>query len=94
MEYVTILERFLKEIQGNGRISPGHISLFVTIVQCWHDNGCAGPICVFGKELMAKSKLSTGTFHRVIRDLNEFGYIRYVPSYNHFLGSLVYVVGK
>lgn len=32
------------------------------------------------------------TYQRCMMDLKQFGYIRYFPSYNPFLGSLVYLL--
>lgn len=32
------------------------------------------------------------TYHKCIKDLNDFGYISYQPSYNPRVGSRVYLV--
>jgi hypothetical protein len=43
------------------------------------------------RELMAFSKIaSVATYHKCIRELDAFGYIRYYPSYHPKLGSQVY----
>ncbi|WP_454803175.1 hypothetical protein [Mucilaginibacter phyllosphaerae] len=43
------------------------------------------------RELMAFSKIaSIATYHKCIRELDAFGYIRYQPSYHPKLGSRVY----
>jgi len=34
---------------------------------------------------------SNATYHKCIKELNEFGYLRYSPSYNPYKGSLVYL---
>ena len=31
------------------------------------------------------------TYYKILQDLHAFGYIRYIPSYNIFLRSLVYL---
>jgi hypothetical protein len=42
---------------------------------------------------MEAAKISgLATFHKCIRDLNHFGYIRYLPSRNPAVSSLVYIV--
>jgi hypothetical protein len=41
---------------------------------------------------MRVSKIcSKVTYHKCIRELNNYGYLRYEPSYNPFKGSLVYL---
>jgi len=86
------LTEFFLSIREDPRIGPVHISLFMAIVQHWNNNNCKNPICVFGKELMELAKISgVATYHRSIRELNEYGYIKYEPSYNHFSGSLIYL---
>lgn len=50
---------------------------------------------MLSKELMRQAKISgMATYHKCMRDLNELGYIRYIPSYNPILGSLVYVLNS
>jgi hypothetical protein len=92
MNLTTELTGFMEGIREDPRICPSHISLFIAILQYWQEHECPHPICVFGKELMQLAKISaSGTYHRNIRDLHEYGYIKYIPSYNHFLGSLIYL---
>ncbi len=33
------------------------------------------------------------TYHKCMKELVEYGYINYIPSYNPFLKSLVYIKG-
>jgi hypothetical protein len=86
------LTAFFYSIKDDSRISPVHISLFMAIVQHWNENNCKNPICVFSRDLMQLAKISgVATYHRSIKELNEYGYIKYEPSYNHFVGSLIYI---
>lgn len=51
------------------------------------------PVSIYSKELMRQAKISgMATYLKCMRDLNELGYIRYIPSYNPVLGSLVYLL--
>jgi len=34
---------------------------------------------------------STATYHKVLRELQAFGYIEYVPSYDPYKGSQVWL---
>lgn len=75
------------------RIGPSHISLFVSILVAYHSQGYAIPISVFSRDLMKQAKISaTGTYHKCMRDLKDYGYIKYTPSYNPVLGSLIYIL--
>ncbi len=95
MNLIPELIAFFTAIREDPRINPVHISLFMAIMQHWNDNNCKSPICVFSRDLMQLAKISgVATYHRSIRELDEYGYIKYEPSYNHFLGSLVYLPNR
>src|SRR4051812_40168313 len=92
MNLIPEINEFFLAIREDSRISPIHISLFMAIVQHWNENNCKSPICVFSKDLMQLAKISgVATYHRSIKELNDYGYIRYLPSFNHFAGSLIYL---
>ncbi len=41
---------------------------------------------------MRLAKISgIATYHKSIRELNDFEYIKYQPSYNHFSKSVIYL---
>lgn len=49
------------------------------------------PVSVYSRDLMKQAIISAvGTYYKCIRDLKVAGYIRYIPSYNPLLGSLIY----
>jgi hypothetical protein len=86
------LINFFTSIQEDPRINTVHISLFMAIVHHWNKNDCKNPIRVFGKDLMQLAKISgVATYHKSIRELHEYGYIKYIPSFNHFSGSLIFI---
>jgi hypothetical protein len=92
MNSIPELIAFFSAIKEDSRISPVHISLFMAIMQYWNDNNCKNPICVFSGDLMQLAKISgVATYHKCIRELNEYGYIKYKPTYNHFSKSQVYI---
>jgi hypothetical protein len=92
MKTTENLSQFLKGIRNDGRIGLTHISLYLAILQYAEERQMQNPICVFRKELMELAKISgAGTYYKNIWELHEYGYIKYVPSYNHFLGSLIFV---
>jgi hypothetical protein len=81
---------FIIAVKQDARISPVHISLYLALLYC-HSEQCMNPIYIFSAQVMPLAKISgPATYHRAIRQLHEYGYIKYVPSYYHLLGSLVY----
>src|ERR1044071_5558387 len=85
------LTDFLSAIGEDPRITTAHISIYLALWKHWADKKFEHPVSFFRKDLMATSKISSlNTYHKVIRQLHEYGYIKYEPSYNHFEGSLVY----
>lgn len=91
MKMATPLSIFLCKAQEDEVISPVHISLFTTIVQCWASGGRMNPIVITRKKLMTMSKIqSTSTYHKCIKDLCRSGYITYQPSFNPS-GSLIFL---
>lgn len=92
--YDKILFQFMGVASQEPRFSPCHISLFAAILYESHLQSNY-PICIFSRQLMKKAKISgAATYHRVIKELQQFGFIRYEPSYNPLLGSLIYLLNR
>lgn len=90
---VQLLSNFLEAVRDDPRIGPAHISLYLSLIGFWSEKNFESPLSVFSYEIMPLCKIAgSATYHRSIKELHEYGYIKYVPSYNHFLGSLVYFV--
>ena len=88
-----ILSCFFQAIENDPRIGVSHISLYCALLQYGVAQGTFTPMTVVGAEVMKIAKISgLGTYHRCIKDLNSYGYIRYVPSYNHRKKSKVYLL--
>ncbi len=57
----------------------------------WADKGFVHPLRFFRTELLPVCKVSgSNTYYRALRDLNDYGYLNYIPSFSHYHGSLVY----
>ncbi|MGI8949957.1 MAG: hypothetical protein ACR2FN_00080 [Chitinophagaceae bacterium] len=92
MNSIPELIGFFSAIKEDSRIGPVHISLFMAIMQHWTYNDCKNPVYIFSKDLMRLAKISgVATYHKCIRELDEYGYIKYKPTYNHFSKSLIYL---
>lgn len=87
---------FLEAIREDTRVTAYHVSLFVAIVHFQGGSRSRDKIYAFSHELMPLARISSGrTYHKCIRELDEFGYIRYTPSFDRFLGSeILLLTGK
>lgn len=90
MNYIRHLTGFYDKIQQDERLNPTHISLYLALFQFWNINHFQNPISISRNEMMRLSKISAlGTYHKCIKELQAFGYIEYIPSFNPYKGSLV-----
>ena len=93
MNYIRHLTGFFDRVANEDRLNPTHISLYMALFQYWNINRFVNPISISRSEMMSVSKIcSKATYHKVIKELHEFGFIQYAPSYNPFKGSAVHLV--
>lgn len=86
------LTQFLTSIREDNRISPTHISLYMALFQLYILNCFQNPIEISRLTVMDRSKISgLATYHKCIKDLNDYNYIRYQPSYNPRISSKVWI---
>ena len=94
MEELKVLIDFYTAIQNDNRIGATHISLYLALYYFYMLNQFQNPVFIKRSSVMHGAKIcGLGTYHKCIKDLNDFGYILYKPSYNPRLGSRVYLVG-
>jgi hypothetical protein len=92
MNYILQLSGFFQRVAVDNRLNPTHVSLYMAIFQFWNAERFQNPVSISRQELMRISKISAkATYHKCIKDLHTYGYIQYLPSYNPFKGSLVYL---
>lgn len=92
MEEMKPLTDFFTAIEKDARIGTTHICIYAALLQYWHENGCANPLSAFSYEIMRIAKISAqGTYHRCIKDLHSFGYIRYNPSFKRNKRSCIFL---
>lgn len=94
-EHIQFLMRFLNRIADDERLNTSHISLCFALIICWNDQKHRLPFKISRRTLMGYSKIgSISTYHICIKDLISFGFIRYLPSYNSYQGTLVMLLIK
>jgi len=76
-----------KEIHLDNRVKVHHIALYTAILSLSLGNPM---ISSSRRKLMLLSHITNlMTYHKCIRQLEEFGYIKYCPSYHPKNGSLI-----
>ncbi|WEK21370.1 MAG: hypothetical protein P0Y49_09475 [Candidatus Pedobacter colombiensis] len=83
MKEMEMLGDFFKASSQDARIGPTHICLYVSLLQFWKESGYQSPIRIKRSEIMGLSRIAgPATYHRVLRDLVEQGYIKYEARYD------------
>ena len=85
---------FYEAIADDARIGTTHISLYMALLQQWNLNGGMNPIIIARVAIMKAAKINARyTYNKCMNNLQEFGYIAYIPSTNPFCNSTVYLKG-
>ena len=84
---------FFGNVIKDHRTTPAHLSLYVALFQLWGINEYVTPFRICRKDVMQLSKIkSFATYHKCISELNNAGFIIYLPCYNPFQGSAVEII--
>lgn len=88
---LAILDSFITKAQEDPRMATAHICLFIGLWKQWQDSSHTEPnIAAFSSQIMRACKISSpSTYHKTIRELHQYGYISYKPSFNRYIGSQV-----
>jgi hypothetical protein len=81
MNYIRQLSNFYHQLDKDPRLKHLHISLYMALFQTWNYNFFAHSFIMGRTRLMQMSRIgSKTTFSKILRELDDFGYIRYKPS--------------
>jgi hypothetical protein len=84
------VEQFLRKASNDSRLLPSHISLFIAMFYHSPGDEPGSFFQVSRKKLMRFSLIkSIATYHKCIRELVEYDYIQYRPSYDPYRASMV-----
>ena len=90
MNYIKHLTGFFDKVTRDDNLNPTHISLYVSLFQFWNVQRFKNPISISRDEVMRVSKIcSKATYHKCMKDLHNYSYLHYDPSFNPYRGSLV-----
>ena len=80
----------INRVASDGRLKPTHTSLYLALCNSWIGNGFSNTFHVSRRKLMRAAHIqSIVTYHKVMADLQAFGYLHYLPSYHPLKGSAV-----
>ena len=91
MELLSLLTAFYSQSSDDARLSATHISLYMALLQHW-SLGDKNPFPINREAIMKAAKINARyTYNKCINDLQDYGYIKYLPSSNSFRQSIVYL---
>lgn len=90
---------FIKHLLGisesfiaDERLSPLHISLYYALFHSWNLSKFQTPISISRHDIMSACKIgSANTYTKCLKELDEWGYIKYIPSHNPYKGSQIHM---
>lgn len=93
MAQLEKLSAFYQVVATDHRIGVTHISLYMALFQLWYLNRFQSPVNITRQLVMPMARINgRATYYKCLRELEEYGYIQYVPSCNPFIKSQVYFV--
>jgi hypothetical protein len=79
-----------RKISSDKRIQLSHIVFYINLLAYWQEQDYQNPLAVSSKKLMPTARIkSKVTYHKCLKDLKEFGYIEYTPSYDPLRESTI-----
>lgn len=89
----NIFKPYLLSFSKDERITVWHIAVIFGVIQLATNGSTRSPIYISRKKVMQLSHInSIVTYHKCIKDLQQYGYIEYIPSYHPAFGSKVYLL--
>lgn len=90
VNYIVHLNAVLERFNDDERIRQGHIALYMALFQKWNRSFFKKMFMINRNEVMDMAKFrSKTTCHNHIRDLHNWGYLEYNPSFSPRKGSRI-----
>lgn len=90
VNYITHLNTILDTFNDDIRIKQGHITLYLAFFHKWNRSYFEKIITVNRELIMERARIrSKTTYHRYLKDLNDWDYLKYIPSYHPRIGSKI-----
>lgn len=92
MNYIRQMNATMIRIADDHRLNPSHVSMYLALFQFWNLARFKNPVSISREEIMRVSKIgSKATYHKCIKDLDQWNYLKYLPSHNPYKGSQVHM---
>ena len=92
MNYIKHLNKAMQLFYEDQRLLPTHIALYFALFQVWNQNRFQNPLSINRVEIMKAAKVnSLSTYTKCLRQLQEWEYLEYHPSFNPAIGSKVHL---
>ena len=93
MNYINQLNGFFNKANGDSRVKPNHISLYLMLFNSWNLNRFNNPTGFSKEEIMKASKIrSNATYYKCMKELQTLGFIEYLPALNAHSNANVIMV--
>ncbi|MBA4145962.1 MAG: hypothetical protein C0523_09380 [Cytophaga sp.] len=93
MNKLKLLTDFINRVVTDKRLTTSHLSLSIALCHTWIDSGFNESYQISRRQIMHLSHIhSIATYHKVIKDLQKFAYLKYSPSYHPIKGSSVKLI--
>lgn len=93
MEYIPDIMQIYINISSDKRVNVWHIGIYMALIYCWANSEFSSPFTISRSMIMRMAHIgSIATYHKFITQLQEFGYIDYMPSFNPLTGSKVNII--
>jgi hypothetical protein len=93
VEALSPLAIFFEGIRKDYRICTTHIGLFAALLEYWQRHEFRNPIEAYSYQIMPLAKISASTtYHKCLRDLHHYGYLRYEPSFKRNRPSRIFLI--
>jgi len=90
INYITHLNAIFEKFHKDDRIKQGHITLYLAFFQKWNREYFKNILTINRASIMKRAKFkSKTTYHSYLKDLNDWGYLNYFPSFHPARGSKV-----
>ncbi|AVR44228.1 hypothetical protein C7S20_02535 [Christiangramia fulva] len=82
MNYIAHLNKVLAHFGRDPRLHPTHISLYMALFRRWNEEHFPRWLTISRKLVMKDACMgSTSNYHRCIREMHRWGYLKYKPSH-------------
>jgi len=90
VNYIIHLNSFFLKLSHDKRLNATHVSMYVVLFYQWNNARFSDEFYINRNEIMSLSRIgSKGTYHKCLKDLHEWQYLEYLPSYNPQIGSSI-----